>query len=197
MHLAQLNQVLAGRRQLVDSQSSTTTFGTGGSGLIGYGSDKALKAVSSGFIAEKYADKSPTGFVGLVNQGATCYLNSFLQMLYMTPAYREAVFTDSRDADSGMKQHAIVRELERLFGRLALTDMPATTTNGLTRSFGWMNEDIFRQQDVQVRLSSSLSDRIMLSVPRHMAYYVVPVDIVSYFINTKDNLVSHAHYHNS
>jgi hypothetical protein len=38
------------------------------------------------------AKKSPTGFCGLSNQGATCYLNSLLQSLYMTPELRAALW---------------------------------------------------------------------------------------------------------
>ena len=31
-------------------------------------------------------------FAGLANQGATCYLNSLLQSLYMTPEFRSLVY---------------------------------------------------------------------------------------------------------
>lgn len=36
-----------------------------------------------------YDSKTETGFVGLKNQGATCYLNSLLQSLYFTNAFRK------------------------------------------------------------------------------------------------------------
>src|SRR6202044_2355675 len=39
-----------------------------------------------------YDSKKETGMVGLKNQGATCYLNSLLQSLYFTNAFRKAVY---------------------------------------------------------------------------------------------------------
>ena len=42
---------------------------------------------------EKPADpRDPLGFVGLQNQGATCYLNSLIQVMYMTPELRDGLY---------------------------------------------------------------------------------------------------------
>ena len=38
-----------------------------------------------------YDSKKETGYVGLKNQGATCYLNSLLQSLYFTNAFRKVM----------------------------------------------------------------------------------------------------------
>ena len=37
-------------------------------------------------------EKAECGFVGLQNQGATCYLNSLIQSMYMTPELRHGLF---------------------------------------------------------------------------------------------------------
>lgn len=39
-----------------------------------------------------FSDKEASGFVGLANQGATCYLNSLIQSLYLTPEIRSALY---------------------------------------------------------------------------------------------------------
>lgn len=38
-------------------------------------------------------------YVGLSNQGATCYLNSLLQSLFMTPEFRDAIYRYKMDAE--------------------------------------------------------------------------------------------------
>lgn len=40
-----------------------------------------------------YDSKKETGYVGLKNQGATCYLNSLLQSLYFTNAFRKVILS--------------------------------------------------------------------------------------------------------
>lgn len=46
--------------------------------------------------------RAACGYVGLKNAGATCYMNSVLQQLYMVPGVPEAVLSvdeDSPDED--------------------------------------------------------------------------------------------------
>ncbi|XP_056171641.1 ubiquitin C-terminal hydrolase 12-like isoform X3 [Syzygium oleosum] len=94
-----------------------------------------------------YDSKKETGYVGLKNQGATCYMNSLLQTLYHIPYFRKAVYhmpTTENDMPSG----SIPLALQSLFYKLQYYDS-SVTTKELTRSFGWDTYDSFMQHDVQ------------------------------------------------
>jgi ubiquitin carboxyl-terminal hydrolase 7 len=103
-----------------------------------------------------YDSKKETGMVGLKNQGATCYLNSLLQSLYFTNAFRKAVYQIPTEHEAVRTNCAWA--LQRLFYHLQ-SDEIAVSTSELTLSFGWEARHIFEQQDVQ-ELSRILMDRM-------------------------------------
>ncbi|KAL2268587.1 hypothetical protein VTJ83DRAFT_3433 [Remersonia thermophila] len=103
-----------------------------------------------------YDSKKETGYVGLKNQGATCYLNSLLQSLYFTNAFRKAIYQIPTQHDENMTNSAYT--LQRLFYQLQ-TSNTAVGTAELTKSFGWETRHIFEQQDVQ-ELSRKLMERM-------------------------------------
>lgn len=98
-----------------------------------------------------------TGFVGLKNQGATCYMNSLLQTLYNINEFRKAVYhmPTSEDEDPSA---SMPLAMQSVFYKLQFTPGPVSTED-LTRAFGWDTMDAFQQQDVQ-ELKALLSDRL-------------------------------------
>ncbi|XP_050084011.1 ubiquitin carboxyl-terminal hydrolase 7 isoform X1 [Anopheles aquasalis] len=90
--------------------------------------------------------KKHTGYVGLKNQGATCYMNSLLQTLYFTNQLRKAVYKMPTEADDDCKSVALA--LQRVFHDLQTQNKPVGTKK-LTKSFGWDALDSFMQHDVQ------------------------------------------------
>jgi len=90
--------------------------------------------------------KKHTGYVGLKNQGATCYMNSLLQVLYFTNMLRKAVYKMPTESDDSQKSVALA--LQRVFHELQFLDKPVGTKK-LTKSFGWETLDSFMQHDVQ------------------------------------------------
>ncbi|KAJ6155470.1 hypothetical protein N7470_006036 [Penicillium chermesinum] len=105
---------------------------------------------------QNYDSKKETGMVGLRNQGATCYLNSLLQSLYFTNAFRKAVYQIPTEEEATRENSAWT--LQRLFYNLQTSDSAVSTTE-LTTSFGWDSRQAFEQQDVQ-ELSRKLMERL-------------------------------------
>jgi len=113
-----------------------------------------------------------TGMVGIINQGATCYLNSVLQSLFHMRLLRKIVLQapvsradvqsivrsemngqnlDSAPTSSSIEQsgkHRVVLALQSLFQEMMESDSPVSTSP-LTRSFGWDSADSFTQHDAQ------------------------------------------------
>ncbi|EDW37527.1 GL16305 [Drosophila persimilis] len=89
----------------------------------------------------------PKGYVGLVNQAMTCYLNSLLQALYMTPEFRNALYRWEFDNDNEAKN--IPYQLQKLFLNLQTSPKSSVETTDLTRSFGWDSTEAWQQHDIQ------------------------------------------------
>ncbi|KAF9095753.1 hypothetical protein BGX23_012681 [Mortierella sp. AD031] len=93
-----------------------------------------------------YDSKAMTGYVGLKNQGATCYMNSLLQSLFFTNFFRKSVFEIPTADDEPSKSVSLA--LQRVFYQLATSPNSVGTTE-LTKSFGWNSLESFMQHDVQ------------------------------------------------
>ncbi|POS84668.1 hypothetical protein EPUL_002212 [Erysiphe pulchra] len=119
---------------------------------------------------QNYDSKQETGYVGLKNQGATCYLNSLLQSLYFTNAFRKAVYQIPTQDEESLTNSAYT--LQRLFYQLQ-TSKCAVGTSELTKSFGWETRHIFEQQDVQ-ELSRKLMERMEEKMKGTEAEKVLP-----------------------
>jgi len=85
------------------------------------------------------------GYIGIVNEAMTCYMNSMLQTLNIINSFKKAVFNIPTQND---EYSSVALSLQRLFFDL-MTDVNPVSTNKLIRSFGWGRDQIEIQHDVQ------------------------------------------------
>jgi len=127
--------------------------------------------------------RSDTGMVGLDNQGATCYMNSLLQVLYHLRVFRRLIYAAASDKSFQQPQHPnsppaptgptdsplsskrdkemqreITEALAVTFHSMQTNPLSINTTT-LTRSFGWDGMDAYVQQDLH-ELARLLFDQV-------------------------------------
>ena len=78
-------------------------------------------------------ERSSAGYVGLVNLGATCYMASCVQQLFMIPKARAAILEAA--PSNQVKFSMILRELQRMFTYLQVLKLLFAATHFLTRFF--------------------------------------------------------------
>lgn len=131
-----LGAVLANRKKFVDENFTSTE---------GQGTETFELRCENMFHGTNFIDKSDVGYTGLINQGATCYLNSLLQTLFMIPEFRLALLSSNFEI-VGDDSHNLSKQLQKLFVELQYSEKGAVSTSALTKSFGWSGRDSFVQQ---------------------------------------------------
>jgi ubiquitin carboxyl-terminal hydrolase 7 len=114
--------------------------------------DKPVKNETASEVCKEAPSLSR--YNGLLNQGATCYLNSLLQALFHISAFRSTIYhmptkeeAEEKGNSDASGTKSIPYALQRLFCHLQ-TSTKAVGTRELTESFGWGSSDSFIQHDV-------------------------------------------------
>ena len=97
-------------------------------------------------------ERPKCGFVGLRNQGATCYMNSLIQAHYAIPEFRSKILalnTSMLMKGEDGKKRRLPLALQRLFCEMRALNRDCISTEDFTsEAFGWTSDEVSRQQDV-------------------------------------------------
>jgi ubiquitin C-terminal hydrolase len=119
-----------------------------------------LRTPSMQLLGGAVVPKSKTGYCGLYNPGCICYMNSTLQQLFMTSAFRKGILeieTDIRNKDDTEIAEDMLYQLQLLFAYLQESDKAYVDPRGFSYSFRdyeGMPTDNMVQQDASEFLAN-------------------------------------------
>ncbi|OQV12153.1 Ubiquitin carboxyl-terminal hydrolase 34 [Hypsibius exemplaris] len=92
--------------------------------------------------------RADCGYVGIMNLGATCYMATTMQHLYMIPEARRAVFEAVPPTDCGKQDWAptALHELQRMFAFLMESERKAYSPDGFCRVYE-MNSQVLNPSE--------------------------------------------------
>ncbi|CAF0886485.1 unnamed protein product [Rotaria sordida] len=110
--------------------------------------------------------RASCGFVGLYNGGATCYMNSILQQLYMVPQISEHILSVHDDGEhiNGVNKtsdSSLFYQVQQVFGHLMESKMQYYSPESLWKVFRlWGQEINVREQQDAFDFFTSMTDQI-------------------------------------
>lgn len=102
--------------------------------------------------------RTPCGYVGLKNAGATCYMNSVLQQLFMIPNAAESI---SSIDDEEVDKESILPELQHIIGHLTHSKLQYYSPEGFWEKFKlWGRTVNVREQQDAFDFFTAISDQL-------------------------------------
>uniref|UniRef100_A0A2K6F1M8 Ubiquitin carboxyl-terminal hydrolase 24 n=1 Tax=Propithecus coquereli TaxID=379532 RepID=A0A2K6F1M8_PROCO len=103
--------------------------------------------------------RSSSGFVGLRNGGATCYMNAVFQQLYMQPGLPEALLSVDDDTDN--PDDSVFYQVQSLFGHLMESKLQYYVPENFWKIFKMWNKELYvREQQDAYEFFTSLIDQM-------------------------------------
>ncbi|KAL6486199.1 hypothetical protein MHYP_G00055910 [Metynnis hypsauchen] len=103
--------------------------------------------------------RSVSGFVGLKNGGATCYMNAVFQQLYMQPGLPESFLSIEDDTEN--PEESVFCQVQSLFGHLMESKLQYYVPENFWKIFKMWNKELYvREQQDAYEFFTSLVDQL-------------------------------------